>query len=105
MSAPTRCEDVTFDMGDGSYERDLGWWEGGGVGSLIWNPKGGEGHVLVRVEKCTQGDWGALGGPIYNCCCDGFLGKCDSDVDLCECGEDNSWRDHHYRLLRKSDGK
>lgn len=94
-----RCSDVTFDMGDGSYDRDLGWWDGGGIGSLVWNPKGGEGHILVREEKCTQGDWDSLGGKNYNCGCDGFCGKCDSTVIVCECGEDNSWRDHHYRLL------
>ena len=51
---PLSCADVTFDMGDGSYEDDLGWWEGGGIGSLIWNPKGGDGHVLTETRTCGE---------------------------------------------------
>jgi hypothetical protein len=98
-----RCEDVTFDMGDGSYEAELGWWEGGGVGSLVWNPKGGEGHVLIAEVPCEQ-PMGVGQHPERraNCGCDGYFGGCKSTATVCECGEDNSWRDHHYRLLRKA---
>lgn len=101
FSAPSTCAEVTWEMGDGSYDLNLGWWQGGGIGSLIWNPKGGGGHVLVAEIACGEpigrGEFPTVGA---NCGCDGYFSPCDSTSFVCECGEDNSWRDHHYRLLR-----
>jgi hypothetical protein len=93
LTAPKTCAAVTFDMGDGSYEANVGWWEGGGKGALLWNPKGGYGHVLDHQEPC---------GGLRDCGCGGWFGACSSSVWMCECGEDDAHRDHHYALLRKA---
>jgi len=92
-----KCADVTWDMGDGSYEKVRVWEVG--VGALLWNTKGG-GHVLVREAKC--GEPILVGDNPYakaDCGCNGWIGPCSSTTLVCECGEDNSWRDHHYEVL------
>lgn len=100
MTPPVRCIDVSFEMGDGSYEKGVPWYQGEAIGALLWNPKGGNGHVIVSEDACTQGHHDRE-GPIRNCGCGGYFGACESTTFVCECGEDNSWRDHHYLLLRK----
>lgn len=100
--SPERCADVTFAMGDGSYG-DLRPWDVG-VGGLLWNPKGGEGHVLIAEVKCGE-KMGVGQHPdrIANCGCDGWVAAdCSAPTLVCECGEDASWRDHHYGALRKA---
>ena len=90
-------------MGDGSYDQDLGWWEGG-IGSLIWNPKGGDGHVLVAEVPCNA--WNSERDEKYgfvDCGCGGWLTNPEPHTTLvCECGEDGSWRDHHYEILARA---
>lgn len=89
-SAPLRCADVTWQMrgkspGMGQVDAD--------VGDLLWNPKAGAGHVLVAEVPC---------GGEYDCGCGGWGAQpCPSTTLLCECGEDNSWRDHHYEILAR----
>ena len=95
---PTTCAAVTYDMageghGEPSYDADLG--------DLLWNPKGGYGHVLTHQARCNVSRKREPGEPIVDCCCGGWCGPCDSLVDICECGEDNSRRDHHYELLAR----
>lgn len=93
-----KCSEVEYDMqGEGFKDS---WYEGIQIGSLIYNPKMGQGHVITRIEKCNC-NVGAK-APIYNCGCDGYFNKeCDVPVYVCECGEDNSWRDHHYFMLKR----
>jgi hypothetical protein len=97
-----RCADVTFEMRDEHYDEP--WYENAAAGDLLWNPKGGEGHVLVEVVPCGQrigrGRWPNARA---NCGCDGYFGPCKNGVSwLCECGEDNASRDHHYKLLARA---
>jgi hypothetical protein len=99
MSRPTElaitatCAAVTYDMagpglGDPPYDA--------GVGDLLWNPKAGAGHVLVAEVECGT----EHNGRRVDCGCGGW-GKqpCGSWVLVCECGEDDSFRDHHYEIL------
>lgn len=89
---PERCSEVSFDMRDDNYGQPLSEAE---VGDLLWNPKGPEGHVLVGELPCD-------GGRTADCGCGGWgMQPCPSTTLVCECGEDDSWRDHHYALLAK----
>lgn len=95
---PERCADVTWDMRGHGVGRPV--YEAN-VGDLVWNPKGGEGHVLVAEARCGE----KHNGSTVDCGCGGWLvaygaGPCTSTVRICECGEDDSWRDHHYEVLR-----
>lgn len=90
---PTRCAEVTYDMadrhkGEPTYEAN--------VGSLLWDPKMGAGHVVVREAPCN--------GSTINCGCGGWGSEpCKSLVLICECGQDDSYRDHHdYILARRA---
>jgi hypothetical protein len=87
------CAEVTFDMaGEGFREPSYH----GEVGDLLWNPKAGEGHVLMREVPCD-------GGKTADCGCGGWGSQpCPSISLICECGEDSSYRDHHYVLLARS---
>lgn len=90
--APESCAAVTFDMkgkgyGDPAYDA--------GVGDLLWNPKGGEGHLLVAKVQCD-------GGRTADCGCGGWGSQpCPSTTLICQCGQDGSWRDHHYCVLAR----
>jgi hypothetical protein len=87
---------VTYDM-RGKGGGDLAWWRCE-VGDLLWNPKGGDGHVLVAKVKCG----GEHNGERVDCGCGGWgMQPCPSTTLVCECGEDGSWRDHHYEILAR----
>lgn len=96
MSAtPTTCAAVNFDMRDGSYGRADHW--AAGIGALLWNPKMGAGHVLVAEARCGT----RRAGRAVDCGCGGWgMQPCPSLTLICECGQDGSWRDHHYVILR-----
>jgi hypothetical protein len=84
---PERCADVKC-----REDHNPAWWEAE-VGDELWNPKAGEGHVIVAEVPCDE-------GRTADCGCGGWLSqRCTSTTLVCECGEDNSWRDHHYELL------
>lgn len=93
---PTKCSDVTFDMrgegyGDSACDAELG--------DLLWNPKGGEGHVLVMEARCGTN----IDGRAVDCSCGGWGSQpCTSDTLICECREDGSCRDHHYTILART---
>lgn len=96
---PLRCSNVTWDKRD-----DLDYGEPayhGNVGDLLWNPKMGAkgGHVLVAEVPCDTMHKGRR----VNCGCGGWGSQqpCPSTTLVCECGEDSSYRDHHYVLLAR----
>lgn len=69
------------------------------LGDLLWNPKSGDGHVLVAEVRC--GD--RHNGRSVDCGCGGWgTNPCPSTTLVCECGQDGSWRDHHYELLARA---
>jgi hypothetical protein len=71
----------------------------GEVGDLLWNPKAGDGHVLVAEVPCG----GEFKGRSVDCGCGGWgVVPCPSTTVVCECGEDGSWRDHHYEILARA---
>lgn len=96
---PKRCADVTFDMRDGTYGQPSYEAE---LGDLLWNPKAGDGHVLVREARCNASRRREPGEQPVDCGCGGWVGACDAMVLVCECGEDDSWRDHHYEMLGRA---
>lgn len=71
-------------------------------GDLLWNPKGGDGHVLVREARCNASRRLEPGEQWVDCGCGGWGGRCDTLVLVCECGEDNAARDHHYEMLARA---
>jgi hypothetical protein len=76
--------------GEPDYKADLG--------DLVWNPKMGDGHVLVAEVKCHT----EYNGRRVDCGCGGWgMMPCPSTTLVCECGEDGSYRDHHYILLAR----
>lgn len=91
---PEMCTNVTWDMrgtgaGRPAYEADS-------IGDLLWNPKGGEGHVVVAEVRCGE----KFNDRTVDCGCGGWgMQPCPSTTMVCECGEDGSWRDHHYEVL------
>lgn len=95
---PTSCAEVTYDMagtglGDPAYDAD--------VGDLLWNPKGGDGHVLVTEVRCGTGRIGKYNTPA-DCGCGGWGEQpCTLMTPVCECGEDGASRDHHYEILAR----
>jgi hypothetical protein len=90
-----KCADVSYDMrglgaGDSAAYADLG--------DLLWNPKMGEGHVLVAEVPCNS----EYNGRRVDCGCGGWgMRPCPSTTLICECGQDGSWRDHHYAVLAR----
>lgn len=69
------------------------------VGDLLWNPKDGSGHLIVAEIPCGS----ERDGRRVNCGCEGYGAlPCPSTTLICECGEDSSWRDHHYCLLARA---
>lgn len=89
-----KCAEVTWDMRDENTFRES--HVGAEVGDLLWNPKMPEGHVLVAEVRCGE----KHNGRTVDCGCGGWGSHpCPSTSLVCECGEDNSWRDHHYYLL------
>jgi hypothetical protein len=96
---PRTCAEVTYDMA-GEGQGDPAW--GAEVGDLLWNPKGGYGHVLVAAVRCGTGRYGKY-RVAADCGCGGWgTQPCSSMTLVCECGEDGSWRDHHYEILRRT---
>ena len=90
------CRSVTYEMaGDGHRDPDVWNVE---IGDLLWNPKGGDGHVIAAKVRCGE----QHNGRQVDCGCGGWGSlPCDSDTPVCECGEDGSWRDHHYWVLAR----
>ncbi len=87
------CAAVTWDMRNTQYGGPE--WSAK-VGDLLWNPKMGDGHVLVAEVPCGADH----NGRRANCGCEGWGRQpCPSMTLVCECGEDGSWRDHHYVTL------
>ena len=100
QSWPTNCADVTYDMRD---VREGETFHDAEVGDLLWNPKGGDGHLLVEEVRCGEvhgrGRYPTLGA---DCGCGGWgMQPCPSRTLICECGQDGSWRDHHFELLAR----
>ncbi|WCB94450.1 hypothetical protein DSM104299_03187 [Baekduia alba] len=91
MTWPTTCAAVQWDMKDESYGQSAVDAE---IGDLLWNPKGGKGHVIVAEVPCDGGK--------HDCGCGGHITVGPHTTLLCECGQDDSWRDHHYELLAKA---
>lgn len=93
---PTRCVDVTYDLGDEESlsavtgpHTGLSDWD---VGDLVWNPKMGEGHVLTGTREC---------GPDWYC---GYCGQWDGGCGTwvrCECGDFDPGDHHGYLLARR----
>ena len=88
-----RCQDVTFDQ-EVPADRDRRDYE---VGDLAWQPKMGEGHVIVGFERCD-------GHAFYCGYCAGMLtsesGYCEGEWPQCECGGFDAG-DHHNFMLAK----
>jgi hypothetical protein len=95
MGRAMKCADVTYDMadthcGEPVYQAELG--------DLVWNPKMGAGHVIVAEIPCGQ----SHNGRTVDCGCGGWgTVPCPSTSLICECGQDDSWRDHHYYILAR----
>lgn len=95
MASVTHCAEVTWEMRGEDYAESVC---GAQIGDLLWNPKMGEGHVLVadvccgsvvdgRRVDCGRGGWGTQ--------------PCPSMTLVCQCGKDGADRDHHYCLLAR----
>ena len=94
-----KCADVNCDMA-GEGDGDPAW--DAELGDLLWNPKAGEGHVLVEEARCGTGSYGRYATPA-DCGCGGWgRNPCPSTTLICECGEDGSSRDHHYYILARA---
>jgi hypothetical protein len=98
---PSVCAEVTFEMADEHY-REPAW--DANLGDLLWNPKAGNGHVLVAEVACNA--WNSEHDEKYgivDCGCGGWLSNPSHHTTLvCECGQDGSWRDHHYEILARA---
>lgn len=95
-STPQACVAVTWDMRDANYGQPA--WDAN-LGDLLWNPKAGEGHVLVAEVLCGE----ERDGRTFDCGCGGWGSyPCPSTTLICECGQDGSWRDHHYEILARA---
>ncbi len=93
---PPHCAAVTFDMRGEDYGA-YDYWKAD-VGDLLWNPKMGDGHVLVADVRCGS----LVNGRRVDCGCGGWGSQpCRSMTLVCQCGEDGSWRDHHYVVLAR----
>jgi hypothetical protein len=93
---PTTCAAVDFEMADEHYREAAYTAE---LGDLLWNPKGPEGHVLVAELPCGAD----FKGRSVDCGCGGWgMNPCPSTTLVCECGQDGSWRDHHYEILARA---
>jgi hypothetical protein len=68
------------------------------VGDLVWNPKMGDGHVLVSEKTCS-GDFycGYCGGMCYWT----KSGYCEGIFPQCECGSFDVC-DHHGWIIARS---
>jgi hypothetical protein len=87
---------VTFDMRDAAYGLPASDAQ---LGDLLWDPKAGDGHVLVAEVACGS----THNGRTADCGCGGWGSRpCPSTTLLCECGEDGSYRDHHYEILARA---
>jgi hypothetical protein len=89
------CAAVVYEMADTYCGQSVA---DASVGDLLWNPKAGEGHVLVAEVACES----THNGRSVDCGCGGWgLQPCPCNTLVCECGEDDSWRDHHYFILAR----
>lgn len=92
---PSTCAAVEFDMRDTAYGQP---WYDANLGDLLWNPKGGDGHALTAEAKCGE----THNGKRVDCGCGGWTSRpCTAPTLICECGQDGSWRDHHYEMLAR----
>lgn len=90
------CAEVTWEMQDESLHESAADAE---LGDLLWNPKSPAGHVLVAEVACGA----KHNGRTVDCGCGGWgMQPCPSTTLICGCGEDGSWRDHHYYLLARA---
>jgi hypothetical protein len=97
---PTTCAAVEFDMRDEHYGEPA---HDANVGDLLWNPKAGDGHVIVAEVACNACGPRVEGEKFVDCGCGGWLTNPEPHTTLvCECGEDGSWRDHHYEILARA---
>jgi len=87
------CQDVTSDFAV-AEDRDHRNWV---PGDLVWDPKMGEGHVIVGTKCCDGGDF-------YCGYCAGMLTTrshyCEADWPVCECGRFDAGDHHGYTLRR-----
>jgi hypothetical protein len=74
-----KCVDISWDdlIEEDRDRRDFE------IGDWVWNPKGGEPHVITHTEKVQY--WGAMH----------YVNEL-----RCECGDMDI--DHHYFMLRKN---
>lgn len=77
---PGRCADVTFDMADSHFGEAPNNVK---FGDLVWQPKGGEGHVISATRMHQEG-W-----------------EQPWSVPVCECG-DVDMLDHHVVVLARA---
>lgn len=90
-----RCAEVTYEMADDHAGEPV---YNASLGDLLWNPKMGAGHILAAEARCNS----RHNGRTVDCGCGGYGSHpCPSTTLICECGEDDSWRDHHYFILAK----
>lgn len=59
--------------------------------------------TVVKEVRCGEEYEGSRYPIGADCGCGGWGSQpCPSTTLVCECGEDGSWRDHHYELLAKT---
>jgi hypothetical protein len=78
-----RCEDVTFEMAGKGFECPC---EGLEEGDLVWQPKGGEGHVMSDRFVTVDVGWGIA----------------PWSERACECGR-YEYEDHHPFILARKE--
>lgn len=89
---------MTWSMADGHLHESA---HDANVGDLVWQPKMGEGHVLVSEAKCgTAGFYcGYCGGMMTTA-----SGYCEGVYPQCECGEVDLC-DHHVFVIARASGE
>lgn len=84
-----KCSEVTWDMkvgGDTLDELRIRSDSPTPPGTLLWQPKGGEGHIVVEGQE--ERDYGYGIPPLV--------------FPVCECGK-LDFEDHHWVILRPGD--
>lgn len=89
------CKDVMYAMAVPDDREHRAWVPG----DLVYDPKMGEGHIIVGTKRCDGGDF-------YCGYCVGMLTTashyCEADWPVCECGKFDAG-DHHGFTLRRAD--
>lgn len=80
-----RCDQVVWHEVDEETKRLLPR-----LGDVVWDPKMGEGHFLLRVNRCSEKYCGY---------CAGLIG--DHEYADCECGQVDI--DHHVYVLDRGE--